>query len=571
VIDSSEVRAGASQAELIDELLGRQMSRRQALRRAGAAGLALTGLSTVVAACGSSNANSSSTSADTSGTNVATGGSTASRSLTLTSGANPVTLDPGVSLDGQSPLLWRCVYEPLLKFKGSTIGVEPHLAKAYELDGAKNQLVFHLHSDVLFTDGTALDAAAVKLNIQRQIAVKQGISYALTTVKNVETPDDHTVVVNLTGYSDGLLFGFASLYGLYLISAKALTDHKGKDWAQSWLRSHMVGTGPYTLENYQLNQQASFSRNEKYWAGWKGDHFERVLVQYVSDPSSGRLELERGQSQIALYLPDDVVYSMRSEKKKVVVTDDPSFNVYYLGLPCRSGPTANKAVRQAISYGFDYETWTKNVLNGTATQARGPLPKIFPGWDGSLPQYSYNVDKARKMLAAAGHEGGGFSLKFIYETGYYWKRPLGEQFQANMKDLGIKVSIQELSPSTWVGTLSNKATADEAYGVVWWPSLATPFDFLWTLFATSAQGSAGYNFTYYSNPHFDSILDKATGEPNEAKRMKLYALAQRLVVEDAPYLFLSDVNYLLPVNPKLTGFEFNGMYINSVDPYALGV
>jgi len=557
VNDPRQHPAAPDRGSLIDDLLRRPMSRRDALARAGAAGLSISGISAIAAACGGTNANAGGSS-----------GPTAAKVLTMTSGATPVTLDPGVSLDGQSPLLWRCVYEPLLQFKGSTIDVEPRLAQAYELDNAKNTLVFHLRPDVSFTDGTALDAAAVKLNIERQIAVKQGIAYALLTVKSVEAPDDHTVVVNLSGFSDGLLYGFASLYGLYLISAKALTDHKGKDWAQSWLRSNMVGTGPYTLQNYQLNEQASFSRNEKYWAGWKGAHFERVLVQYVSDPSSGRLELERGQSQIALYLPDDVVYSMRSEKS-VTVTDDPSFNVYYLGLPCRTGPTANKAVRQAISYGFDYDTWTKNVLNGTATQARGPLPKIFPGWDGTLPQYSYDPDKARKMLTAAGFDGGGFSLKFIYETGYYWKRPLGEQFQANMKDLGIAVSIQELSPSTWVGTLSNKATANEAYGVVWWPSLATPFDFLWTLFATSAQGSAGYNFTYYSNPQFDTVLNKASAEPDEAKRMQLYAQAQRIVVEDAPYIFLSDVNYLLPMSPDLKGFEFNGMYINSVDPYRL--
>lgn len=557
--DHREQSAVPDRAGLIDDLLRRPMSRRDALARAGAAGLSLTGISAIAAACGGTNANAG----DSGGSSQA-----AAKVLTMTSGATPVTLDPGVSLDGQSPLLWRCVYEPLLQFKGSTIDVEPRLASSYELDNAKNTLVFHLRPGVSFTDGTALDSAAVKLNIERQIAVKQGIAYALSTVKSVETPDDHTVVVNLSGYSDGLLYGFASLYGLYMISAKAITDHKGKDWAQSWLRSNMVGTGPYTLTNYQLNQQASFGRNEKYWDGWKGAHFERILVQYVSDPSSGRLEIERGQSQIALYLPDDVVYSMRSEKS-VHVTDDPSFNVYYLGLPCRTGPTANKAVRQAISYGFDYDTWTKSVLNGTASQARGPLPKIFPGWDGSLPQYSYDPDKARKMLTAAGFDGGGFSLKFIYETGYYWKRPLGEQFQSNMKDLGITVSIQELSPSTWVGTLSNRATANEAYGVVWWPSLATPFDFLWTLFATSAQGSAGYNFTYYSNPQFDTVLNQATAEPDEAKRMQLYAQAQRIVVEDAPYIFLSDVNYLLPISPKLQGFEFNGMYINSVDPYRL--
>ena len=103
------------------------------------------------------------------------------------------------------------------------------------------------------------------------------------------------------------------------------------------------------------------------------------------------------------------------------------------------------------------------------------------------------------------------------------------------------------------------------------PSLATPFDFLWSLLSTDAQGSAGYNFTYYSNPTFDKLIYAASAEPDEAKRTALYTKAQRLAVDDAPYLFLSDVDYLLPVSPKLKGFEFNGMYVNSVDPYKLHV
>lgn len=543
----------------IDELLRQPLSRRQAMQRAAAAGLALSSVSAVLAACGGTNANSG---------GGASSGAAATTDLVMTSGATPVTLDPMVSLDGQSPLLWRCAYESLLRYKGAGIELEPQLAESYELDNVKKQLTFHLRTGIEFTDGTPFDAAAVKLNIERQIAVKQGIAYALSAITTIETPDAATVVINLNGYSDGLLDGFASLYGLYMVSPKAITDNKGSDWAQTWLKSNMVGTGPYVLQDYQLNQQASFVRNEKYWGGWSGTHFSRVLVQYITDASSGRLELEQGQSQIAFYLPDDVVFAMR-EGTAAKVVDEPSFNVYYLGLPCRSGPTADKAVRQAISYGFDYDTWNTNILNGTATAAHGPLPKGFPGYDESIPQYTYNVDKARKMLADAGYAGGGFPIKYIFETGYYWKRPLGEQFQSNMKDLGIEVTIQELSPTTWVDTLSNKDHASEAYGVVWWPSLATPFDFLWSLCSTDAQGSAGYNFTYYSNPSFDKAIYAASAEPDDAKRLALYTKAQRMVVDDAPYLFLSDVNYLLPINPKLKDFEFNGMYVNSVDPYKL--
>lgn len=217
--------------QLIDEILRRPLTRRELMKRSGKAGVALTGASVLLSACGSSGSSG--------------GGSGGAQELVMTSGANPVTLDPMLSLDGQSPLLWRCCYESLLRYKGGGIAVEPHLAKDYEYDTKSGQLVFHLRDGVKFSDGTVLDAGAVKLNIERQLAVKQGIAYALFAIKSVETPDDHTVVVHTSGYSDGLIDGFASLYGLYMISPKAINDHKqGNNWAQPWLRSNMIGTGP---------------------------------------------------------------------------------------------------------------------------------------------------------------------------------------------------------------------------------------------------------------------------------------------------------------------------------------
>jgi peptide/nickel transport system substrate-binding protein len=82
-----------------------------------------------------------------------------------------------------------------------------------------------------------------------------------------------------------------------------------------------------------------------------------------------------------------------------------------------------------------------------------------------------------------------------------------------MKDLGIKVEIQELSPSAWAGLLSNPETADHAFGLVWWPTLATPYDYMWSIFDTQAQKNAGYNWGYYSNPQLDKLLDSASAEP----------------------------------------------------------
>ncbi|MFN8591067.1 MAG: ABC transporter substrate-binding protein [Thermomicrobiales bacterium] len=535
-------------ATMIDDLLRRPLLRRRALQGAAAAALAGTALGRIRLE-------------ETAAADAAT--------LVVASGADAVTLDPQVSFDGQSPLLWRAVYENLVKYDGDTLDIVPHLAENYDISDDGLTYTFTIRPGITFSDGTPLDAAAVKTSIDRQIAVQMGIAYALANVTSVETPDDMTVVLTLSAPSDGVLSAFAGMYAPYIISPKAISEHEQNgDWAQAWLRDNMVGTGPYVLDNYSQSQQAVFSRNPNYWGGWDGNHFEQIFVKYVKEPATERLLLEQGEVDVALFLPDDAVEELDGTGG-IVVTDVPSFNLYYLVLPTREGPTADKKVRQAISYGFDYNTWVTDVMRGKAQQARGPIPSNFVGFNPNTPQYTYDPDKAKQLLAEAGFPDGGFNINYTYETGYFWKRPLGELFQANMADLGITVDIQELSPSAWADLLSNPETANHAFGLVWWPTLKTPFDFMFSLFATGAQGTAGYNWGYYSNPELDKLLEDGASEPDEAKRMAIYAEAQDLLVDDAPALYVYEKRYRLPMRDTVEGFVFNGVYIETLNYYGM--
>lgn len=497
-------------------------------------------------------------------------GAAGSDTLVVSSGGEAVTLDPQVSFDGTSPLLWRACYETLLKLDGSSIDIVPNLAESFEVAPDALTYTFKIRPGIAFSDGEALNAAAVKRSIERQIGVQQGIAYALSTVTSVETPDDLTVVLKLSAPSDGLLSAFASTYSPYMISPKALAENEADgDLAQGWLRGNMVGTGPYVLESYTQAQQAVFRRNPNYWKGWDGNHFERIIVKYIQEATTTRLLLEQGEIDIALFLPDDSVEALDGTPG-VTVTNVPSFNIYMLVLPSAKGPTADKRVRQAISQGLDYGTWVTDYMGGKAQQARGPVPSTFVGFDPTVPQYDYDPAKAKALLAEAGHPDGGFTLKYTYETGYWWKRPLGELFQSNMKDLGITVEIQELSPSTWGDLLSNPETAEHAFGLVWWPTLVTPLDFMWSVFATGAQGTSGFNWGYYSNPEFDALLDAGSVEPDPAKRAEIYNKAQHIIVDEAPALFVYEKNYRLPMRDNVQGFVFNGVYIEMLDFHALG-
>jgi peptide/nickel transport system substrate-binding protein len=546
---------GADPNRLISELLREPIDRRTLLRRAAVLGGSMPVAAAILAACKS-------------GTSDTSSPTERSKTVVVASGADAVTLDPGVSFDGQSPLLWRATYDSLLEYDGTSTETVGALAETYEISPDGLTYTFNLRPNVAFTDGEVLDSAAVKLNVERQLAIKQGVAFALFPLKKIETPDDLTVVMRLDSFNDGFLSAFAGNYTVKMISPKVITDHKD-DWAQKFLRDNMVGTGPYILESYQQADKAEFRRNPDYWRGWQGDHFDNVAIAYVHQPATEQLELQQGQVDIALFLTDDIIQSLIGTSG-ITVTDDPSFNLFYLSFNCKKGPTADVRVRQALSHGFDYDTYINGIQTDLgAKRAHGPIPSNFTGYDPTAPLYEYDVERAKQLLGDAGYPNGGFSIELVYEHGYAWKPPLAELFQSNMRDLGVEVSIQELSPSAWAGLLSNPDSAGPAFPVVWWPTLNTPFDYMWSLFHTDAQGTAGYNWGYYSNPKLDALLYDASAVSDPDERNSMYGRAQHMLVEDAPALFIMERDYHLPTRDDVAGFVFNGIYIETLNLHGL--
>jgi peptide/nickel transport system substrate-binding protein len=552
--ESSMARRGQTPPTLTD----RPLARRTLLKGALLTGLGLPAASSVLAACGGSTAKST--------------GSGAQKSLTVASYGNAETLDPMASLDGQSPLLWRASYERLLSYVGNTTQYTPELAESYEVSPDGKTFTFHLRSGVAFTDGEEMNAAAWKLSLERQIAINQGMAYALSSVSKYEAPDDSTFVVRTNGFSDAFISAFSSNYGLFVISPKAITDHKGNDWAQSWLRSNVVGTGPYILKSYTPGVSASFARNPHYWRGWAGSHADTITVNYVHEASTAQLQMEGGSIDSAVLLPDNVVASLSSQPG-VTVVEYPSLNLQYLGLNCSKGPTRDVRVRQAIAYGFNYGAYVHDINSSYqhAQQARGPIPSTMTEFVSGLPQYTYDPTHAKALLKEAGFPKGGFTLTCAVQDAYPWTAEMAQLFQSNMAALGITVQPRSMAASAFDGTESNPKTALGSVPLVWWPTLNTPYDYLFALYDTKAQGTAGYNYAYYSNPKFDSLLAKAYAEPNASQRTALYGQAERIAVEEAPYLCVMEQPFREPQLKTVRGFQFNGFYIYTYDFYNMYV
>lgn len=491
---------------------------------------------------------------------------------------NPVTMDPHVTLDGDSILPWRGPYETLLNVKKDTYELTPGLAKGWEISSDGLEYTFHLHEGIKFHDGTPFTAEAAKFTLDRSMALGKGGAYMLEPVKEINAVDDYTLQIKLKYQSRsflGVMVGICSPSSA--INPKVVKAHeiisekdgkKVSDWGQKYLFNHMPGTGPYKLVRWDQGQQIILEKHEDYWRGWSGPHFDRIIIRYVEEVATASLMLQRGEADIVIGLTDQMITDLAEMKDKgVVVYQHPSVMTHYFGLPCAKGPTADVRVRKAIAHAFPYERFIKKNLKGYAYPMKGFLPRAFPGYNPDIPKYHYDMDKAKKLLTEAGYPNGGFTLKLVWDTGYDWKRPVAETMQESLKKLGIKLTIQELTSPATMSLLGNPETFDYAYPVVWWPAMPTPTDYFWSLLHKDAISAAGFNFPKYDNAEINERIYKIETIVDEKEWYDNIARIQEIVYEEVPYLTLYETDFRIPMRQNLKGFIYNGLYINTLDFY----
>jgi peptide/nickel transport system substrate-binding protein len=502
------------------------------------------------------------------------------KTLVVVSVKEAVTLDPQVSLDGQSPLIWRGVYEPLLGLKGDSLEVIPGLAQRWDVSADGRTYTFHLQKGVKFHDGSPFTAKCVKFTLDRSMALKKAGAYVLDPVEKINVIDDHTISITLKYPVRSFLSAMAGMYTpSWALNPKFVRENeitvekdgqKVGDWGEKFLYDHMLGTGPYRFVRWDHGQQIVLEKFKDYWRGWTDKHFDRIIIKYIQEPATANLMLQRGEADIAIGLTDQMKNDLEKMKGKgVVVYRHPSLETYYIGLNTQKGPTADIRVRKAIAHAFPYQEYVKENLQGNAKQMVGFVPSTFPGYNPKIPTYHFDLDKAKKLLTEAGYPGGGFTLKYVWETGYEWKRPVAEVLQQNLEKLGIKMTIQELNNAAFNALLSNPDSAEHAYGVVWWPFVDSPIDYFWSMCHKDAQASGGWNWVYYNNEEVNQRIDKLESILDDKEWYDNISRIQQILYEDVPYICMYETDYRIPHRENLKGLYYNGLFTDTLPLYEM--
>ncbi|MEA3357982.1 MAG: ABC transporter substrate-binding protein [Thermodesulfobacteriota bacterium] len=332
----------------------------------------------------------------------------AEKNMVFASPYGITTLDPSVSYSRELGYMAN-IYETLIKVNppGSKELFSFVLATGYTASKNGLEYTFTLRKGVKFHDGTNFTAKAVKFSIERTKKIGKGAAFIWADLKEIQIIDDYMVKFVLKTPVP-LPQIAASAYASYIMSPKV--GDKDSAWFN---KGNDAGSGPYTLKNYKNGESWMLAKFNDYWGGWNGKHIENILVKYTKEPLTQLQMLQAGQAMLVGRIPLDSYPSVKKGKSTKVLYG-PSYQNYMAFFNTTRPPLDNFKVRKALAHAIPYDDIITIGFNGLASQARGPVPQGQFGGTKDVIQYKHDLELAKKLLAEAGHAGGGFKLTLTY-------------------------------------------------------------------------------------------------------------------------------------------------------------
>jgi peptide/nickel transport system substrate-binding protein len=486
--------------------------------------------------------------------------SAAEKNLVFASPYGVTTLDPSVSYSTEITYM-NNIYETLLRVNppGSKEMYRYVLATAFTAAPDGREYTFTLRKGVKFHDGTPFTAEAVKLTIERTKKLGKGAAFIWDGVKEVQVVDDYTVKFILKSPVP-LPQIVASSNAAYIMSPKAV--EKDSLWFD---KGNDAGTGPYRLTQYKDGESAILAKFDDYWGGWNGKHVENVLVKFTRDPLVQLQMLQAGEAQLVGRLPLDS-YKAVKEGKDTTVIYGPSYQNYVAFFNVKRPPLDNVKVRQALTYAMPYKDIINVGFAGAATQARGIVPQGQFGFSEKVMQYTYDLDKAKALLAEAGFPKGSLKLVLTYASENPQEQRFAPLIQSEFKKLGVDLEIQPLAWNTqWAKGKGDPKERQDIFLLLWWPTYSDPYETLFSLLHDEGD-KPEWNLAYYKSPAYDTMIKKAyeTVGVQPSVAIDMYVNAQNMIQKDCPVAPLVDVTGLWPLSRKLKGLVINPAYPNVV-------
>lgn len=448
-----------------------------------------------------------------------------------------VSLDPALVSDNQSIDTIQNTFEGLVAM-GEDNKVHPCLAASWDISPDGRTYTFHLLRGALFQNGREFTADDVTKSLERAcgpaltaplasdfLSDIAGMDAYRTgkamSISGISVTDPHTVVLKLDA-PHAYFLAKLTLPVASMVAAEAI-----KDGVHIRSVEEMVGTGPFKIDRYvegQILVQKAFDR----YHGGK-PHLTEIERPVMRDPVERLYAFKRHEIDMIPQLPRSDYVAMRNDPAyRDGLRLVPRATLVYFALNTKDFP--DRLVRQAIAMGIDRDEIASDTLYGTVTPGRGLLPPGIPGYRESPAWLAPNIQRAKQLLAESGHPGGvgvpPIPISFSMDNPDIER--IAERIGAQLKSrLGIQVRLEKMETGTLIARQNAKQLSSEVTG--WFADYLDPEDFLSVLLTTRAAE----NHWNYGNPAFDSLCRQADTGVDGAERLRLYAKAEDIALQDA--------------------------------------
>ncbi|MFJ5440488.1 glutathione ABC transporter substrate-binding protein GsiB [Pectobacterium sp. CHL-2024] len=471
----------------------------------------------------------------------------AAKDAVIAVGSTFTSLDPYDANDSLSQTVAKSFYQGLFGFDKEMKLVNV-LADSYDVSPDGLTYTVKLHPGVKFHDGTAFNAAAVKVNLDRASNPDNRLKrYNLfKMIEKTEAVDDLTVKITLKTPFSAFVNNLAHPAAV-MVSPAALKQY-GKD-----IGFHPVGTGPYRFVTWN---QTDFVKVEKFNGYWKAGlpKLDSITWRPVVDNNTRAALLQTGEAQFAYPIPFEQAKVLEKNDKLALVAS-PSILHRYISMNVTQKPFDNPKVREALNYAINKEALIKVAFSGYATPAEGPLPSSID-YSVKYHPWPYDPAKARELLKEAGYPDG-FTTTLWSSHNHSTAQKVLQFTQQQLAQVGVKVQVTAMDAGQRAAEVEGKGVKETGVRLFYtgWSASTGEADWaLSPLFATASWPPAQFNTAFYSNPQVDADLANALKTTDRTEKQKLYKDAQDKIWADAPWIFLATERLVSANSKKLTGF-----------------
>ncbi len=494
--------------------------------------------------------------------------------------AQPNTLDPHAAAVTDEFLVLRNVCESLVNYDPVTLEPVPALAESWSVSEDGTVYTFTLREGVTFSDGSAVDAEAVKYSLDRLARRETGTSYtaglilntvvgwsdvrppappavgegtptpqpvdAADSISGVEVIDERTVQITLVRPLSAFL-NRLTLPGGSIIPVGA---GEVEGFAQA-----PICTGPYVVSEFTPNQQVVLTANENYWGG--APDVQRVVIRVIPEQSVQVLEYEAGALDIVAVPPSDLGRLRGDGTFGVQLVEIPTLSLLNLRVNLQDEVLGDVRVRRALALAVDRQTIIDTVLQGQGVPADGLYPPGLTAFDDAFDPFPYDPEAARALLAEAGYPDG---VEITLRTGQIeTERRVLTAIQQTAAPAGFDIIVSATERSVY--DQDRTACTMQAGTVGWGLDYPDPENVAQIALAGTSATRINCGYGLYENvERAQELFDQAVATPLGAERDALWREFEQLTISEQVVvipIYHGLSTYL--VNPRLDGIPVDNL------------